>query len=212
MDRFAPFGAANSWTHWETVYKDADAETFSWYSPNLAVSLEMIAAAEPDRNAPILDVGSGASGPAAGLLALGYTRITLLDISQAALDAAKARLGDAPGTAFLQADITTVELPESSVALWHDRAVLHFLIKEEDRRTYVRNLLHAVKPGGHAVVAVFGPEGPTMCSNLPTMRWDLPGLAAVFGAELRPVESRLQTHVTPAGKTQQFLYACFKRA
>ena len=108
--------------------------------------------------------------------------------------------------AWVQGDVTLVELPPSHIQVWHDRAVFHFLIEEEDRQRYVAQVRHAVAPGGHVIIATFGPEGPLRCSGLPTARYDADALHAVFGADFALVDRREERHRTPAGTEQQFVY------
>ena len=145
------------------------------------------------------------------LLDAGHSDLTVLDLSGAALTAARARLGQrADSVHWLEGDVTRVELPKARFALWHDRAVFHFLTTPEQREAYVRQVLHAVKPGGHVIVATFAEDGPTECSGLPVMRYDADGLHGEFGAPFELLGHEREEHVTPAGRVQSFLY-CFCR-
>lgn len=131
----------------------------------------------------------------------------MLDISRKAIDANKERLGTvAKRVHWLAADITKVELKPSSFDVWHDRAVFHFLAAAADRRAYIRQVIHAVKRGGHVIVSAFGPEGPTRCSGLEVVRYDTESLHAEFGANFRLISSSRHLHVTPFGTTRQFMY------
>ncbi len=145
------------------------------------------------------------------LLARGYTRITVVDISEAALDAARARIGDgAAGVRWLAADVRDLTLPDP-VDVWHDRAVFHFLTVAADQDAYLDGLRRALAPGGHVVMATFGPSGPQKCSGLPVERYDAERLARRLGTGfelLRVVDRR---HVTPAGGMQDFLHALLRR-
>ena len=135
----------------------------------------------------------------------------MLDVAPSAIAAARARLGTAAASVHWQvADITTVELPAQRYDLWHDRAVFHFLTRDEDRTAYVRQVLHAVRPRGYVVVATFGPDGPDQCSGLPVVRYDADHLHDEFGAAFRLIGSAVELHRTPAGTIQQFTY-CFCR-
>jgi SAM-dependent methyltransferase len=141
------------------------------------------------------------------LLVRGYTNITVLDISQTAVDASRNRLGKASERVrWLIADITKIELKPNAYDLWHDRAVFHFLTALSDRVAYVHQVARAVKPGGHVIVSAFGPEGPTKCSGLEVVRYDAESLHGEFGARFRLIGGSKELHQTPFGSTQQFLY------
>ncbi len=145
------------------------------------------------------------------LLARGYENITVLDVSQTAIDVTKKRLGlAAEQIHWLLADITEAQLEPGAYDLWHDRAVFHFLTAIEQRVAYVRNVAHAVRPGGHVIVSTFGPEGPTKCSGLDVVRYDAASLHDQFGVRFRLVESSKELHRTPFGATQQFLFCYCK--
>jgi SAM-dependent methyltransferase len=171
------------------------------------VSLELIEEASLARGAAILDAGGGTSRLAGRLLAAGYTDITVADISEAALQRARAELGSlAERVSWLQVDLRTHRF-KRRFDLWHDRAVLHFMVDAADRATYLDTLRSALRPSGHLVVATFGPEGPTRCSGLPVDRYSAAELSALLGDEFELVSSRLLAHETPSGAAQQFLYA-----
>jgi 2-polyprenyl-3-methyl-5-hydroxy-6-metoxy-1,4-benzoquinol methylase len=198
-------------THWEEIYTTKAPDQVSWYRPHLETSLGLILRAVSDRAVSIVDVGGGESTLVDDLLQEGFQNITVLDVSQAAIDVNKARLGEkASGVHWLVADITQVQLQPHAYDLWHDRAVFHFLTTKGQRAAYVRQLVQAVKSGGHVIVSTFGPEGPTKCSGLAVVRYDAESLHSEFGARFRLVESSKEIHQTPFGTTQQFLY-CYCR-
>lgn len=193
--------------HWEKIYSQKAADEVSWYRPHLETSLALIAQAAASPSASIIDVGGGESTLVDDLLARGYANITVLDISQTAIDGNKKRLGKASEQLhWLVADITQVELEPWAYDVWHDRAVFHFLTEPRDRAAYVRQAARAMKPGGHVIVSAFGPEGPVKCSGLGVVRYDAESLHAEFGARFRLIESSEELHQTPFGTTQQFLY------
>lgn len=195
--------------HWEKVYQTKAPDAVSWYRPHLERSLDFIGRAAPDRSAAIIDVGGGESTLVDDLLAGGFTDVTVLDISQTAIDVAKKRLGAAADkVTWLVGDITAVALPEQRFDVWHDRAVFHFLTDPEQRAAYVRQVARALKPGAHVIIATFGPEGPLQCSGLDVARYDAGSLHDEFGASFQLVKSNLELHKTPTEKNQQFLY-CF---
>jgi 2-polyprenyl-3-methyl-5-hydroxy-6-metoxy-1,4-benzoquinol methylase len=198
-------------THWEKIYATKEPDQVSWYRPHLETSLVLILRSVSDRTASIIDVGGGESTLVDDLLERGFQNITVLDVSQTAIDTNKARLGEkASGVCWLVADITQVELQPKSYDVWHDRAVFHFLTTPEQRTAYVRQVVRSVRPGGHVIVSTFGPEGPTKCSGLDIVRYDADSLHDEFGARFRLVESSKEMHQTPFGSTQQFLY-CYCR-
>jgi 2-polyprenyl-3-methyl-5-hydroxy-6-metoxy-1,4-benzoquinol methylase len=194
-------------THWNNIYREKAPDAVSWYRPHLETSLALIENAAPARDASIIDVGGGESTLVDDLLARGYQGVTVLDVSQTAIDFTKKRLGAAAERVhWLAADIANCELPKHAYDVWHDRAVFHFLTAPDQRAAYVRQVARAVKPGGHVLVSTFGPEGPTKCSGLEIVRYNAQSLHAEFGARFQLVESFKELHNTPFGTTQQFLY------
>ena len=194
-------------SHWDKVYRTKQPNEVSWYRPHLEISLQLIDDAAPNRNAQIIDVGGGESTLVDDLLARAYRNVSVLDVSPAALQVTKDRLGaSANQVNWLCGDITTFGFSRHHFDVWHDRAVFHFLTDAKDRVAYVRQVAHAVKPGGHVIVATFGPEGPTMCSGLDIVRYDANALHGEFGASFRLVKHFTELHKTPAGSIQQFIY------
>ena len=198
-------------THWEKVYQTKAPDSVSWYRPHLETSLALIERTAAGPRSAIIDVGGGESTLADDLLSRGYQNITVLDISETAINVCKKRMEErADLIHWLVADVTLVELETSAYDVWHDRAVFHFLTGKEQRAAYVRNVARSVKQGGHVIVSTFGPEGPTKCSGLNVMRYDADSLYGQFGAHFHLVESSKELHQTPFGTTQQFLY-CYCR-
>lgn len=199
--------------HWDTVYGSKSPESVSWYAPRLAMSLDIVGRLGLAPSARVIDVGAGASGLAQDLLALGVHRPTVLDISPRAVDTARGRMGrDADRVDWIVGDVTAVPLPAGHFDLWHDRAVFHFLTKATDRRRYVDAVLAAVKPGGHVIVATFGPQGPQKCSGLDVVRYSADGLHAEFGGAFEKLSSATEVHRTPWGSEQEFLYCLCRRS
>ena len=198
-------------THWEKIYTTKAPDQVSWYRPHLETSLALIKRSAPDRTASIIDVGGGESTLVDDLREQGFENITVLDVSQAAINASRERLGErAAGVHWIAADITQVELERLAYDVWHDRAVFHFLTAHEQRVAYVRQVARSAKSGGHVIVSTFGPEGPTTCSGLDVVRYDADALHDEFGARFRLIESSKEMHQTPFGTAQQFLY-CYCR-
>ena len=193
-------------SHWNSVYSTKAPDAVSWYAPHLNTSLQLIKRVAPKWPA-IIDVGGGESTLVDDLLAEGYRYLTVLDISAEAIEVSKKRFGVlATYINWRVGDITKVDLPNNCYDVWHDRAVFHFLTNEDDRRAYVEQVTYSMKPGGHVIVATFGPEGPTKCSGLDVVRYDADTLPAEFGKSFRLVKSRTEVHKTPWGTEQQFLY------
>jgi SAM-dependent methyltransferase len=200
-------------SHWERVYRTKQPNEVSWYQPHLDISLRLIEEAAPNRDAQIVDVGGGEATLVDDLLARGYHHLSVLDVSSTALDVAKARLGErADKVSWLCGDVTTFAFARHQYDMWHDRAVFHFLTDSDDRAAYVRQVANAVKPGGHAIVATFGPEGPTQCSGLNVVRYDPESLHSEFGPRFCLVRHLAELHRTPAGSIQQFTYCYCKVA
>ena len=194
-------------THWDKIYTEKSPDQVSWYCAHLETSLALIEQAAAGVSASIIDIGAGESTLVDDLLARGYSDLSVLDISPAAIAASRKRLGDAAERVrWIVADITQAELEPSAFDVWHDRAVFHFLTTEADRRAYIRQVVRSVRRGGHVIVSAFGPEGPTRCSGLDVVRYDADSLHAEFGAKFRLISSSRQLHETPSGTTQQFLY------
>jgi 2-polyprenyl-3-methyl-5-hydroxy-6-metoxy-1,4-benzoquinol methylase len=198
-------------THWEKVYATKAPEAVSWYRAHLETSLALIERAAGVRTASIIDVGGGESTLVDDLLARGHQNITVLDISETAIEITKRRLGPAAkGIQWIVADLSGAELGVHTYDVWHDRAVFHFLTTLDQRVAYVRQVSRAVKPGGHVIVSTFGKEGPARCSGLPVMRYDAESLHEEFGAHFQLVDASEELHHTPFGTAQQFLY-CYCR-
>ena len=202
---------ADRQAHWQNVYATKAENEVSWYQATPAPSLDLIAATGLSKDASIIDVGGGASRLVDSLLDRGFHRMTILDLSASALEEAKKRLGRrADGIEWIVVDITIWE-PASGYDLWHDRAAFHFLTEPGDRDAYVVRLKKAVRPGGHAIIATFAPDGPERCSGLPIVRYDPEALARTLGLDFELVESRRHDHVTPGGNTQRFQFSRFLR-
>jgi len=198
--------------HWDKVYKTKAPTEVSWFQEHANLSLELIKESQISHTASIIDVGGGASTLVDDLLEIGYENITVLDISGAALAAARARLGSrADKIQWLEADILNAELTEHCYDLWHDRAVFHFLTAAEERRTYVRKVTRSVRPGGIVVIATFAEDGPTECSGLPVMRFSADELHSEFGPSYTLLRQEKESHTTPGGKPQRYVYCLCRK-
>lgn len=198
--------------HWESIFRSKAIERTSWYRPHLDVSIELLQAAGLQRESRVIDIGAGASTLMDDLLALGLRNLLAVDVSAAALQISQRRLGaQARVVQWIVGDVTTLELPASSIDLWHDRAALHFLRTQHELHAYVDLASRAVAAGGFAVVATFAPDGPAECSGLPVVRRDAESIAGLFSSAFRLVQGRRETHTTPGGVQQPFAYALLQR-
>ncbi|MBK8147953.1 MAG: class I SAM-dependent methyltransferase [Acidobacteria bacterium] len=202
----------NRKSHWENVYQTKDDRQVSWYLEHLGNSMQLILDSGVGKDAAIIDVGGGSSTLADDLLATGFSDVSVLDISAAALARSRARLGVRSGVVdWIEADITKASLPENRYDIWHDRAVFHFLTDPDDRRAYVELVKRSVKPGGHAIVASFGLSGPKKCSGLDVVRYSHESMHSEFGVEFQLAGTYTETHETPFGTTQDFIYCYCQR-
>jgi len=202
---------ASTKDHWETVYTTRDEAGVSWFQDSPSPSLELIERLKPAKDAQVIDIGGGASRLVDALLERGFLRPTVLDISQAALDLACLRLGRRASLAqWIVEDVTEWE-PSSRFDIWHDRAAFHFLVEASDRAAYIARMKQALRPGGHAIIATFAPDGPEKCSGLPVYRIDADGLAKELGEAFTLVDSQAHDHVTPSRSSQPFQFSVFQR-
>ena len=203
----------DSKAHWEAVYQSRSPTELSWYQPQPTRSLELLEQLGMTPSTAIIDVGGGASKLVDALLDRGVARIAVLDISRAALEHAKVRLGArAASVEWIEADITRVDLgTEARYDVWHDRAVFHFLTNRDDRRRYVSAARRALGPGGIALIATFSLQGPSRCSGLDVVRYDSELLAREFGSEFSVERSVDELHHTPSGVEQAFTYTVLRR-
>jgi len=196
--------------HWDDVYARTPEEAVSWYEDSPATSLRLVAGAAAP-GAAVIDVGAGASRLVDGLLDRGWQDVTVLDVSETALTATRARLEQSGKAAHLVvADLLTWR-PERTYDVWHDRAVFHFLVDQDERQRYVQTAAAALRSGGALVIGTFAEDGPTSCSGLPTARYDATGLAAVFHEAFVPERTEREEHTTPRGVVQPFTWVVLRR-
>lgn len=199
-------------SHWEKVYSSKAATSVSWFQTHAECSLRLIRGSGIAPTAAIIDVGGGASTLVDDLLDLGYSRLSVLDLAASALNTAKNRLGShASRVDWIEGDVTQVVLPFEKFDLWHDRAVFHFMTSPQSRADYVRTLTQALKPGGHVIIATFAKDGPPQCSELPVMRYDAMALSLEFGTGFSLVHHEPESHLTPKGQIQPFVYCHFRK-
>ncbi len=195
---------------WEQVYQTKGEHEVSWFQENPAISLDLIRSTGVSADAPIIDVGGGASRLVDFLIDEGYSSIAVLDLSEKALTTSRSRLG-ARGVhvKWIVADVTKWQ-PTQIFDVWHDRAAFHFLTEPADRSAYAECVRKAVRVGGHVIIGTFAPDGPERCSGLPVCRHDSETLGAVLGNSFKLIESRRHDHTTPGGATQRFQFSRFQ--
>lgn len=206
-----PEDADSRASFWEGVHDSADVDGVSWWQSVPELSLGLVDATGVTTEEPIIDVGAGWSTLVDHLVDRGYRDLTAIDLSATALATVRDRIGDAGKDVVLDvADVLDFH-PGRLFALWHDRAVFHFLTEVDERDDYRTSLERCVRPGGHVVIATFGPDGPTTCSGLPIVRYTHAELAAEFPG-YRLVSTSGEDHLTPWGTTQQFTAVLLQRA
>lgn len=199
-------------THWDGVYTTKQSTEVSWYQAAPTRSLALLREAGAGPRTAILDVGGGDSTLVDAVVDGALGRMTVLDVSGAALARAQARLGARAGeVTWIEADVTRAALPAHAFDVWHDRAVFHFLTEPEDRARYAAVAAAAVRPGGTLLMATFAPDGPTRCSGLEVARYDPEALARALGEAFALTRGFGDVHHTPAGGEQRFTVAVFRR-
>ena len=200
----------NTKSHWENIYTEKLPQDVSWYQQEPIISLEIIQRFG-DKNARIIDVGGGESVLVDRLLKEGYSNLAVLDISGKAIEYVKKRLSDqASKIEWFEKNITEF-VPLHAYDIWHDRAVFHFLTDMKSRHLYVNVLKNAVKSGSHIIIATFAKDGPKKCSGLDIVQYDNPSIQHELGDEFILLDSQFESHITPAGKEQRFIYFIFQR-
>ena len=195
--------------HWDKIYQTKAPNEVSWTQEYPKISLDIIQSFDLSKTARIIDVGGGDSNLVDYLLDAGYQDITVLDISDKALDRSKNRLGDkASKVNWVVSDITTFE-PDRSFDFWHDRAAFHFLTEVEQISQYVDIVSSCVS--GYLSVGTFSKEGPVKCSGLPISQYNEDKLMSVFSSRFNFCDSIREDHITPFGTIQNFLFCVFNK-
>lgn len=198
--------------HWEGVYRAKGEREVSWFQERPTISLELIHATGASLEDSIIDIGGGASRLVDALLDRGFGAVTVLDLSEKALETAKARLGALRSAKvnWVAADVTSWR-PQQTYNVWHDRAAFHFLTDPEDRAAYVEQALRAVRPGGHVIVGTFALDGPERCSGLPVVRYDSAAIGKILGPSFDLLETVTDAHKTPTEAIQRFQFSRYRR-
>lgn len=201
----------NDATHWDNIYSTKAEDGVSWYQQTPEPSLTLLWLADAKPSSAIIDIGGGASHLVDALLEMDFGDVTVLDLSQHALDANRARLGASAGkVGWICADVTKWR-PERRYDIWHDRAAFHFLTDPADQEIYARTLAQALAPGGIAIIGTFAPDGPDKCSGLPIVRHDALSIGKVLGAAFEFVDTKRHDHHTPWHSVQHFQFSTYRR-
>lgn len=197
--------------HWENVYEKKQIDEVSWHQAHPKLSLQMIQKAKLPLEAVLIDIGAGASKLVDDLIELGYNDLSVLDISGKALEHAKQRLGDkSKNVQWIESDILKFN-SQKTYSFWHDRAVFHFITNPEDRQQYLNTMNRSLSPASFVMIATFALDGPEKCSNLPVHRYSHESLQETLGCDYRLIAKDQEIHVTPAGKSQSFIYGLFRK-
>jgi SAM-dependent methyltransferase len=210
MDASATSSAALA-QRWDATYRERGIDGVSWFQATPVRSLQLIDLLGISPDGAVIDVGGGASTLVDRLVKRGFVDISILDISQAALEAAQRRVGTDAPVCWLRDDLLAWR-PERRFDLWHDRAVFHFLVEPRDRDRYLTTLRSALTPGGAIIIATFAPDGPDHCSGLPVARYSGDDLAKRLGSSFHVIDSGREEHTTPTGGRQPFTWVAARDA
>ncbi len=197
--------------HWETIYQTKQPDEVSWYQPTPETSLRFIEELNLKPDARIIDIGGGDSLLAEHLLDLGFQNITVVDISKAAIERAKKRIGKQAETiTWVVADVTQFE-PTEDYDLWHDRAAFHFLTEQQEIHSYLETAHKSITPDGIMVVGTFSKEGPEKCSGLPVSQYSESSMTKQMQPLFEKIECITVNHETPFDTVQNFTFCSFKK-
>lgn len=200
---------SNRQQHWQKVYKTKQAHEVSWTQDLPKTSLEFIHSFRLPKTASIVDIGGGDSKLVDFLLDEGYEDITVLDISEEALNKSKKRLGNkASKVKWLVSDVTEFK-PDRKFDIWHDRATFHFLITEEEVKRYLDIASKSVK--GYLTIGTFSDKGPHKCSGLDVKQYTEDSLSETLNKEFDKIRCVTEDHITPFKTRQNFLFCSFKK-
>jgi trans-aconitate methyltransferase len=197
-------------TFWNKVYSEKNEDQVSWFQAKPLQSIRLIEELSLSTESSVIDVGGGQSHLVDYFLEKGFQHITILDLSSVALDKLEARLGQREEVKTIACDVTTFKA-QKKYDLWHDRAAFHFLTSQEQIDSYVRVVNETLAAGAFLVISTFSPTGPDKCSGLPIRKYATGELKDIFGDKMRFIKSCEDTHETPWGSTQDFVYCVFQK-
>ncbi|MFN8230743.1 MAG: class I SAM-dependent methyltransferase [Bacteroidia bacterium] len=205
MDNF------NKHNHWENIYNTKQLTEVSWYQPTPNTSLKFITDKNLNPTSNIIDVGGGDSFFVDHLLTLGFTNISVLDISETAIERAKKRLGEkAKLVNWIVCDILNFK-PTQRYDFWHDRAAFHFLTEQNDINKYITILNQSLIIKGFALIGTFSENGPKKCSGIDIKQYSHCELKNTFNDNFEVIENLNTDHQTPFNTIQNFNFCLFKK-
>jgi SAM-dependent methyltransferase len=197
--------------HWQSIYSNKKPNELSWFQELPMASLNLIKEINLSHEKSIIDIGAGTSTLVDKLFSEGFKDLTVIDISEKALDYVKERLGDqAKDINWIVADITEYQF-QRQYNLWHDRAVFHFLTNSNAREKYKQNLEHALAKDDYAIISTFALDGPSKCSGIEVERYDAKKLQAELADSFSLIKTLEENHSTPWAAQQKFIYCLFQK-
>ncbi|MEJ2596179.1 MAG: SAM-dependent methyltransferase [bacterium] len=197
-------------SHWEGVYTSKQDNEVGWFEEQPLTSYQLVQKYCKLKSDPLIDIGGGNSFLAKILHDKGFSDINVLDVSGKALQRNRSRFNNSVMVSWIENDVLNYK-DEKKFIIWHDRAVFHFLTSPEEIKHYARTASHHILVGGHLIMGTFSRSGPSTCSGLPVMQYSFDSLLSVFEDHFEPVESFENTHTTPSGNRQDYLWAVFRK-
>lgn len=197
--------------HWENIYQTKELKDVSWFQPTPEISLKFLNELNVLKTAKIIDIGGGDSFFVDHLLNLGYHDITVLDISEVAIERAKQRLGDkGQNVKWIVMDMVDF-IPTERYDLWHDRAAFHFLTEESDIAKYLKTAYESISASGVLVIGTFSEYGPKKCSGIEIKQYSKTTLTNTLSYFFEKIKCVTIDHITPSDTVQNFIFCSFKK-
>ena len=197
--------------HWENIYQTKELKDVSWFQPTPETSLDFFKQFHVPTKAKVIDIGGGDSLLVDHLLDLGYRDISVLDISEAAIERAKKRLGErANKVKWIVADAATFK-PSEKYDFWHDRAAFHFLTDEQEITQYLETARNSINPAGVLVIGTFSEQGPTKCSGIEIKQYSESSMTDRLKNFFEKIKCITVDHKTPFETIQNFVFCSFRK-
>lgn len=197
--------------HWNLIYSSKRDCELSWYQSVPSKSIELIEKYVKSKQGKIIDVGGGNSNLTKLLCNNNYRNFTVIDISEEAIERCRAKLLRCKGIPYLLAlDILDYK-PQHCFQIWHDRAVFHFFTTSVEIKKYVSLTSKYIEKNGILILATFSLSGPDHCSGLPIIRYDERSIGEIFINDFRVLESFTETHITPSGNDQEYIWVVLEK-
>jgi 2-polyprenyl-3-methyl-5-hydroxy-6-metoxy-1,4-benzoquinol methylase len=197
--------------HWERIYQTKELKEVSWYQPSPKIAMYFLKKFDLPKASKIIDIGGGDCLLVDHLLEMGFHNITVLDISEAAIERAKCRLGEkANKVKWIVADATDFK-PEEKYDFWHDRAAFHFLTDDQGISDYLTTAAESINSSGIMVIGTFSDKGPEKCSGLEVRQYSEASMKERLKDYFRLIECKSENHITPSDKIQQFIFCSFRK-